>query len=67
MDFEMAKKLLKESIDEGKTVCEILEIFTDKVYQKGKEDWDRKENENEETVCSAYAGSGHAASRSRPG
>ena len=38
MDFEKAKKLLKESIDEGKNLFEIMEIFTDKVYEQGKQD-----------------------------
>lgn len=38
MDFEKAKKLLKESIDEGGNLFEIMEIFTDKVYEQGKQD-----------------------------
>ena len=38
MDFEKAKKLLKESIDEGANLFEIMEIFTDKVYEQGKKD-----------------------------
>ena len=38
MDFEKAKELLKESIDEGKNLFEIMEIFTDKVYEQGKHD-----------------------------
>ena len=38
MDFEKAKKLLKESIDEGANLFEIMEIFTDKVYEQGKQD-----------------------------
>ena len=38
MNFEKAKKLLKESIDEGKNLFEIMEIFADKVYEQGKKD-----------------------------
>ena len=38
MDFEKAKELLKESIDEGANLFEIMEIFTDKVYEQGKQD-----------------------------
>ena len=38
MDFEKTKELLKESIDEGENLFEIMEIFTDKVYEQGKQD-----------------------------
>ena len=38
MDFDKAKELLKESIDEGENLFEIMEIFTDKVYEQGKQD-----------------------------
>ena len=38
MDFEKAKELLKESIDEGENLFEIMEIFTNKVYEQGKQD-----------------------------
>ena len=38
MDFDKAKELLKDAIDEGGNLAEILEIFTDKVYQQGKQD-----------------------------
>ena len=38
MNFEKAKKLLVESIDEGKNFAEIMEIFTNKVYYQGKQD-----------------------------
>ena len=38
MDFEKTKELLKESIDEGANLFEIMEIFTDKVYEQGKQD-----------------------------
>ena len=38
MDFEKAKELLKESIDEGENLFEIMEIFADKVYEQGKQD-----------------------------
>ena len=48
MDFEKAKKLLKESIDEGANLFEIMEIFTDKVYEQGKQDGNsNKEPEKE--------------------
>ena len=36
MDFDKAKELLKESIDEGENLFEIMEIFADKVYEQGK-------------------------------
>ena len=38
MDFDKAKELLKESIDEGANLFEIMEIFTNKVYEQGKQD-----------------------------
>ena len=38
MDFDKAKELLKESIDEGENLFEIMEIFTNKVYEQGKHD-----------------------------
>lgn len=38
MDFEEAKRLLKEAIDEAETQGDILRIWIEKVYQKGKED-----------------------------
>lgn len=38
MDFEEAKRLLKEAIDEAETKGDILRIWIEKVYQKGKED-----------------------------
>ena len=38
MDFEKVKELLKESIDEGENLFEIMEIFADKVYEQGKQD-----------------------------
>ena len=38
MNFEKAKKLLKESIDEGKNLFEIMEIFSNKVYEQWKQD-----------------------------
>lgn len=38
MDFDKAKELLKESIDEGENLFEIMEIFTNKVYEQGKQD-----------------------------
>lgn len=38
LSFDKTKKLLKEAIDEGKTLLEIMEIFTNKVYEQGKRD-----------------------------
>ena len=38
MDFEEAKRLLKEAIDEAVTHGDILQIWVEKIYQKGKED-----------------------------
>lgn len=38
MDFEEAKKLLKQAIDEAKTQGDMIRIWLEKVYQKGKED-----------------------------
>lgn len=38
MDFEKAKELLKESVDEAETQGDILRIWIEKVYQKGKTD-----------------------------
>lgn len=38
MDFEEAKELLKEAIDKAETQGDILRIWIEKVYQKGKED-----------------------------
>ena len=38
MDFDEAKQLLKESIDEAETQGDILRIWVEKIYQKGKED-----------------------------
>ena len=36
MNFEKAKELMKEAIDEGNNLAEIMEIFTQKVYEQGK-------------------------------
>ena len=38
MEFEKVKELLKEAIDEGNTVAEIMQITTDKIYQQGLDD-----------------------------
>ena len=38
MDFEKVKELLKEAIDEGNTVAEIMQITADKIYQQGVKD-----------------------------
>lgn len=38
MDFEQAKNLLKEAIDEAETQGDILRIWIEKVYQQGKDD-----------------------------
>jgi len=38
MDFEQAKNLLKEAIDESETQGDILRIWIEKVYQQGKDD-----------------------------
>ena len=38
MDFEEAKNLLKEAIDEAETQGDILRIWIEKVYQQGKHD-----------------------------
>lgn len=38
MDFEEAKRLLKEAIDEAELQGDILRIWIEKVYQKGQED-----------------------------
>ena len=45
MDFEETKKLLKEAIDESETQDDILRIWVEKIYQKGKDDskYDKKE------------------------
>lgn len=38
MDFNEAKQLLKEAIDESETSGDILRIWVEKIYQKGKQD-----------------------------
>ena len=38
MDFEKVKELLKEAIDEGNTIAEIMQITADKIYQQGVKD-----------------------------
>ena len=38
MDLEKAKELMKEAIDEGNNMAEIMEIFTHKVYEQWKHD-----------------------------
>lgn len=38
MDFDEAKQLLKEAIDESETSGDILRIWVEKIYQKGKQD-----------------------------
>ena len=38
MDFEKVKQILKEAIDEGNTLAEIMEIAADKIYEQGKND-----------------------------
>ena len=38
MDFEEAKHLLSEAIDEAKSRGDILRIWIEKIYQKGKDD-----------------------------
>ena len=35
MDFEKLKELLKEAIDEGDTIAEIVQITANKIYQQG--------------------------------
>ena len=47
MDFEKVKELLKESIDEGDTIAEIAEIFTEKVYEQGLMDRGKKNCEKQ--------------------
>ena len=41
MDFEKLKELLKEAIDQGENLAEIMRITADKIYQQGLKD--RKE------------------------
>ena len=36
MNFDDAKKLLKEAIDEAETQGDILRIWIEKIYQQGK-------------------------------
>ena len=38
MDFEKVKELLKEAIDEGNTIAEIMQITVEKIYQQGVKD-----------------------------
>lgn len=38
MDFEKVKELLKEAIDEGNTIAEIMQITAEKIYQQGVKD-----------------------------
>ena len=38
MEFEEAKELLKEAIDEAETQGDILRIWIEKVYNQGKDD-----------------------------
>lgn len=38
MNFEKIKELLKEAIDEGNTIAEIVQITADKIYQQGIKD-----------------------------
>ena len=38
MDFEKVKELLKEAVDEGNTIAEIMQITADKIYQQGVKD-----------------------------
>lgn len=35
MDFEKLKELLKEAIDEGENLAEIMQITAEKIYQQG--------------------------------
>lgn len=42
MDFEKVKELLKEAIDEGDTIAEIMQIMTDKIYQQGVKDGEQE-------------------------
>ncbi|MBO7423901.1 MAG: hypothetical protein J6T99_11040 [Oscillospiraceae bacterium] len=44
MDFEKAKQIIKDAIDQGNTLIEIMEIAIDKIYEQGKED-QRKDDE----------------------
>ena len=44
MDFEQVKQILKDAIDEGNTIAQIMEIAAEKIYQKGRED-QRKDDE----------------------
>ena len=38
MNFEKIKELLKEAIDEGNTIAEIMQITAEKIYQSGYND-----------------------------
>ena len=38
MDFEKVKELLKEAIDEGNTIAEIMQITAEKIYKQGNKD-----------------------------
>lgn len=42
MNFEKIKKLLKEAIDEGNTIAEIVQITAEKIYQQGISDGEKK-------------------------
>ena len=49
MDFDEAKQLLKEAIDESETSGDILRIWVDKIYQKGKQDCRKDVKESKKT------------------
>ena len=43
MNFEKIKELLKEAIDEGDTIAEIVQITAEKIYQQGISDGEKSE------------------------
>ena len=45
VDFEKVKELVKEAIDEGITIAEIIQIAAEKIYKQGIADGVEKANE----------------------
>ena len=42
VEFEKVKELLKEAIDEGNTIAEIMQITAEKIYQQGVKDGEQE-------------------------
>ena len=51
MDFEGVKRIVAESIDESKTINELIQIVIDKIYKRGFKDGaeDHKRTDNQGT------------------